>query len=530
MSLPKEPRQKMINMMYLVLTALLALNVSVEVLNAFKTVNNSIEKSNRTLGDKNSETYKNFSDELGDPKTAAQAKIWSQPAFAARQLSTTIAVYIDSLKERVKDESSPSIKDGVKEIVDGNLDAATRIFDTHGEGKILYNRLIKYRLDLLGLLDPAQYQGMGLSDLTIQELVKAKADFAVRLPIDTHVPKSQSGNALTGDSAKDWTINYFHMTPSIAALTILSKFQSDIKNSESQVIDFLHKQVGEVKVKFDKFDAIVSPNATYLMPGDELQIKAGIGAFSAAAKPKVSFNGQVLPVDDADGTAEFKTKVTATGVVNVRVEYVKPDGSTDFKEVPVKYTVGQPSGASVFLEKMNVLYVKEDNPVTISGGSVGREKVHVTFTNGEITHVEGDEYNVVPTTPGEGQILVDANGKTTPFKMRIKYLPDPIAFVGVHKGGAFGAAEFRANGGIVARLEASDFESPFQVVSYKIGAVGGNINQYQEAANDGTRWTGAAKSIVDKCSPGTNVFITEIHVKGKDGRIRELPPMVFNLK
>jgi gliding motility-associated protein GldM len=167
------------------------------------------------------------------------------------------------------------------------------------------------------------------------------------------------------------------MTPTIAALTILSKFQSDIKNSESQVIDYLHSQIGQVKLVFDKFDAIVSPSATYLMPGDELSIKAGIGAFSSAAKPNITINGAPQTVG-ADGTAEWKTKVSGSGTVSVKIEYAKPDGSKDVVTKDIKYTVGQPSGASVFLEKMNVLYIKEDNPVTVSGGSVGREKVKVS--------------------------------------------------------------------------------------------------------------------------------------------------------
>ncbi|HXB93837.1 MAG TPA: GldM family protein [Puia sp.] len=516
-------------MMYLVLTALLALNVSVEVLNAFKTVNHSIEKSNLTLADKNNTTYKMFQDELADSKTAKAAGIWSPPAMKAKALSATLTVYLDSMKERLINASSPSEKDGKREYSEGNLDAATRIFDNDGQGKILYNRLIQYRRDLLNLLDPANYQGQGLSDLVLKELATTKAQFATRLPIDTRIPESEAGNALTGDSAHDWTLRYFHMTPTVAALTILSKFQSDIKNSESQVIDYLHKQIGEVKVVFNKFEPLVGTNATYLMPGEKLVVTAGVGAYSDAAQPKIYFNGQSQPVGP-NGTAESTITVNSTGVEHVRIEYTNPDGSPGVINKDVPYTVGQPSGASIFLEKMNVLYVKEDNPVKISGGSVGRENVHVSFTNGDITHGQGDEYTVVPTTPGEGKIIVEAKGQKTYFDMRIKYLPNPTGFVGTNKGGIISSAEFKADGALIAHLDNSDFISPFVIVSYKLGAIGGNISQYQEAPNDGPRWTGAAAAIVSKSTPGTNIFFTEIRVKGKDGRVRELPPMVFNLK
>ncbi len=233
---------------------------------------------------------------------------------------------------------------------------------------------------------------------------------------------------------------------------------------------------------------------------------------------------------DADGIGEFKTKAEGAGehTVNVHIVFTKPDGSQATKDVPVKYTVGVPSGASVFLEKMNVVYVAEDNPVTISGGSVGAEKVHVSFTNGDIHKVSGDEYDVVPTTPGEGQIIVDANGKKTPFTMRVKYLPDPQGFVGSHTGGVVSAAEFRVIGGVLAKLNNSEFQSGFAVLDYNLGAT---INgQFLEAPNQGPRWSGQAQQLVERCVPGTHVFIENLRCKGKDNRIRELPPMIFTLK
>src|SRR5579872_1920128 len=109
MSLPKEPRQKMINMMYLVLTALLALNVSVEVLNAFKTVIHSIEKSNAVIDEKNKLTYDAFTHELADGKTAALARIWAPPAQQVQKLSTDLTSYLDSMKEKLINESNPKV-------------------------------------------------------------------------------------------------------------------------------------------------------------------------------------------------------------------------------------------------------------------------------------------------------------------------------------------------------------------------------------------------------------------------------------
>jgi len=337
----------MINMMYLVLTALLALNVSTEVLNAFTTVNRSLENSNKVITQKNDLTYKQFNDALADSKTAAQAKIWSKTAFQAQSMAANFTRYIENLKLALKKESGLKMVDGKESYIIGDLDAATRMFDQGGHGKKLYDSLIQIRQALLNLLDPSNYDS--LSPTVKDELIKTKADFTTRLPIDTRVPPSETGEAEKKDPAENWTIRYFHMTPTVAAVTILSKFESDVKNSESQVVDYLHKQIGEVKVRFDQFDAIVSPSATYVMPGDELTVRAGIGAFSAAAKPTITINGANAPVD-AEGIGEFKTKAEGSGehTVNVHIVFTKPDGSQATKDVPVKYTVGVPSGASIF--------------------------------------------------------------------------------------------------------------------------------------------------------------------------------------
>src|SRR5882757_6867191 len=185
MSLPKEPRQKMINMMYLVLTALLALNVSVEVLNAFKTVNASIEKSNRVVDQKNLTTYTSFEAAAKDPQTAAKAAVWAPKADQVKKLSAALTTYIEGLKEQLINESNPQTKDGKREFTDGNLDAATRIFDTKGEGPKLYTSLVKFKSDLLDVLDPSHYPE--LPDVTKKELAEAKGNFDKKLPLDLKI-------------------------------------------------------------------------------------------------------------------------------------------------------------------------------------------------------------------------------------------------------------------------------------------------------------------------------------------------------
>jgi|SRR5579863_910861 len=533
MSLPKEPRQKMINMMYLVLTALLALNVSAEILNAFKTVNHSITTSNDVVTGKNNLTYAAFDKALNDQQTKDNAAIWAPKARQMQSISAAMYNTIDGMKHLLKLESQYEIdKDGKEKFNDANLDAATRVFDKDGKGKILYDSLTEYKKQMLAVLNP-NAPDIAKNPVLQKEVAKAQAEFEKQLPLDLTVPQSQTGAAKSGDDVKDWVTNYFHMTPTIAAITILSKFQNDVKNSEAQMVDYCYKQIGSVKVVYNQFEAFAGTNATYLMPGDELEIQAGIGAFSAAAKPDITINGARQNLN-ADGVADFKTKVEGAGEhsVTVNIAYTKPDGTTATIPKVIKYTVGMPSGASIFLEKMNVVYIGVDNPMTISGGSVGAEKVHVNFASPGASLVKstGDHYIARATTPGMSKIIVTANGKNFEFPIRVKNLPLPAGFIGSKKGGQISSAEFKAIGGLIARLEDSDFEAPFKVVSYNIGAEGGGISGYTQATNEGNRWSGNAAGIVGRATPGTHIFFDNIRVIGPDGKQREIAPMVFSLK
>jgi hypothetical protein len=234
----------MINMMYLVLTALLALNVSTEVLNAFNTVNNSLQNSNTVVSQKNNLTYKAFNDALNDEKTKEQAKVWGTPAIEIQSEAGGFSTYIENLKTALQKESGLKMVDGKPEYNIGDLDAATRMFDQGGHGKKLYDSLRDFRNRLLYLMDPNNpiYADAKLGPIRLRRIClgpRRSLQSAV-----AHRPrrsrKSETGEAEKKDTAENWTIRYFHMTPTVAAVTILSKFESDVKNSESQIIDYLH--------------------------------------------------------------------------------------------------------------------------------------------------------------------------------------------------------------------------------------------------------------------------------------------------
>jgi len=213
--------------MYLVLTALLALNVSNEILHAFHTVNNSLNTATAMVEQKNVDIFKSFQKKLEDPKTKEKAAIWMPKAQKAKEIADALYTYIEDLKLELKKESGlKKGENGVEDYKEDNLDAATRLLvepppSGKGKGKELFEKLKKFKEELLAI-DP---------DLT-KELGP--------LPLDLTAP--QTTNVAVKD---DLSYLYFHMTPTIAAITILSKFQNDVKNSEAQLVDLCHKKLGK---------------------------------------------------------------------------------------------------------------------------------------------------------------------------------------------------------------------------------------------------------------------------------------------
>jgi len=507
MALPKEPRQKMINLMYLVLTALLALNVSAEILNAFKTVNNSLTAASSTLDKKNKNIFSSFDAALNDASTHDRAVIWSPKAKQASALANQTVAYIKNLEARVLEAADYNSKDST--FREDDLEAATRVMTDPGKaGDSLRDELAKLKIALLNL-DPA-----------------IKQQFQNSLPIDLTIPKTNNKA-----NQKDWAASYFYMTPSVAALTILSKFENDVKNSEAMIVDYCYQQVGAVKQVFNTYEPLVGQSSNYLMPGQELTITAGIGAYNSEARPKVTIDGVPVALN-ANGVAEYKTTVGASGsyTKNVVVSYFNQStGKQDQVSYPLTYSVGSPTGASVSADAVKVFYVGLDNPISVSGGNVGDEKVSVSMTNGSLSKTGPGKYIVRPGRAGTPAVVtVIADGKPSTFEFKVKDVPDPVAKVGVNKGGRMPVNDFKAQFGVRADLENFVFEGVrFNVTGYTIVLTGAGFPVLQFQQVKGATFD-PVRTLIEKAKPGTTVTIDEIMVAGPGGT-RKLPPIVFNL-
>jgi len=506
--LPRDPRQKMINVMYLVLTAILALNVSNEVINAFKVVNTSLVTSNSNITASNNTLYKSLEDKLKEPQSAEKAAIWEPRAMTAKGLSDDMNNYINGLKADLLKAADlrmvydSKTKDSVQDYREDNLDASTRLFETNGKGEELRKRLDKYKADMLSIGLP--------------EDPSIKNQFENIFPVSTIPPPAQDG------TKKDFTQTFFHMTPTVAALTILSKFQNNVKNAENMVVTFCHSQIGAVEVHMDQVGVLVGQNSNYLMPGQPLTVTAGVGAYSSSVKSNISINGQ--PVTLVNGQAQYTTTVSGAGEHTIQVSgsFIGEDGKPVPVSETVKYTVGTPGGAAVMLDKMNVFYIGVPNPVTISSGT-GWDKTKVSMDGGTISSSGSGpgKFTVNVKTIGKASITVNADGKASTYDFRIKRIPDPVIKVGPSAGGRVQSVIFKNQSFARADLDNFDFDARFNIVSATIYFSGANFGNVTSAEIHGGNLEGI-KAQLEKCIPGTSVTFDNVKVQGPDGVIRSI--------
>ncbi|MEO7306311.1 MAG: gliding motility protein GldM [Ferruginibacter sp.] len=501
MALPREPRQKMINIMYLVLTAILALNVSAEILEAFKTVDKSLQNSSSNLSNANNSLYESLTSKLKDEKYKLQAEIWQPKAEQAKKLSSDMMTYIDGLKDNLKKNADLVKKDdGTESFKEDNLEASTRLFEVNKKGDELKAKLDEYKVKMLAI------------DSSFAQ------KFGTNFPVNTDPIQTKEGK-------KDFTLGYFHMTPTVAALTMLSKFQNNVKNAENLIVSYCHSKIGSVEYVYNQFQPIIGTSSTYLMPGEDLEVTAGIGSFSSAAAPVITINGQSQAAD-ANGVAIKKFKVNGSGTVHVSINFKKPDGSPGTVEKDIPYTVGQPSSAAISLDKMNVFYVGLDNPITI-GSPTGMEKTGVNGNNCVISG-SGPKRTVKVTGSGECSITVSPQGSTPLTQtFRIKRIPEPSFMVGSGKA-RMPSVDFKNQQFCRADM-GPDFiyDVRYSVVSATVYFAGANFSNVVTASITGNNLS-SLNTYIQRCGPGSVVSFDNIKVSGPDG-IRIIEPKSFAL-
>jgi len=481
----------MINLMYLVLTALLALNVSAEVMNAFFSLDKGLEGSRLIVEKNNSSLIKSINTQA-DAYKNPQNESYRKAAIDANEVASQFQEYIESVRKELWEKAggdNPKVPGQPKDI--RNKDLTTRWFITEGKGAEIKAKIEETRGKLLALIaDP-----------------KDKTDIETQLTLGIEeIPP--------GVKAKTWEEFKFKQMPVAAVIPALGKLQSDSKSSATAVLNYLAKKVGGTEIKMDAFEPAVSAPKGYVILGEKYEADIFLSAYSTTANNvSISAGGRGLPV--TAGKAHFEETASSNGVrkYNVSINVVNPlTKETKNYSKEFSYEVGQRSVACA-ADKMNVFYIGVDNPVSVSAAGVNSNDVKVTSSGCSINKTGQGKYTVTATTPtNDASITVSAPGVTQKFPFRVKRIPDPTPLLGAkHRSGSMGNGEFKAQGGIGAVLENFDFDTQCKVVGFKAVYLAKRQDPV-EYNNAGAKWGGDVQGAINKAKPGDTYFFDDVKV------------------
>ncbi len=534
----ETPRQKMIGMMYLFYTALLALNVSAEILSAFSLVDGSLRKTNEITEDAIAATQNEFvkamvNDSVGVAPYKAladQVIIEADKAYNVihhwkEQLVFTLEGVENEqqLREMHENDQTSYIGDLVTKKDDNNVGGQLFIQEEHS--KEIQQSREDYRNFLISIVNK--------DTASNEQAVNARASLISQIQqmLSTEKTMSQNGE---GDSIP-WNVANFEHLPAAGVLALMTKMQADVRNTEASMLSHLLGQIGKSDMKFNAIKAVVNAPSNYVLQNQPFKAEVFIAAYDSLTNPDMFLNnGTALTVEKGVGIYNGNTSTIGVhpwgGVIKL-----KNKSTGEVKEYPFSstYEVGQPS-VSVSPTKMNVFYVGVDNPVEISASGVPSEKVVASLAGaGSIRKVSGSNYIVNVKTPGSEVTIncsanIDGTTKTLGGKkFRVKRVPDPKPMVGNLSSGTIPKNQL-VNNAVIAKMENFDFDLKFSIVSFTVGA---NVRGFYQAEK-GTTATlnGKQKQLVQSLPANTKVFIEDIIARGPDGSTRNLGTMTFTVK
>lgn len=535
----ETPRQKMIGMMYLVLTALLALNVSKDVLDSFVLVDEGLSKTNVNFYRKNEIVYSEF--ERAATENAKKAGPWLKKANEVKEKANALFEQMHQLKleiiKKSEGDQTPAIKpdgeiDGKAIAAKDNKDIPAQIMigdANNGKAFGLKASMNDFRETLLGMIG--------------DDAPSVKA--SIEKTLDTEDPPPVEGKV------EKWENEHFEHVPLIAVVTVLSGLQNNVRNAETEILNYLFSQIDAGSFKFNKLEAVVIPKSDYVIRGNTYEAKVFIAASDTTQAPRILIGNYTESVGD-DGVVDYKmvggfdSLKTENGIgvykaagnsIGPRkwgglILLKSPKGGADIKRpFKAEYMVEEPS-MTVSPTKMNVFYLGLDNDVEISVSGVAAEKVVPTITNGKITKVSGNKYIVNPQRQGTCIIKVTADMDGTKRDMgfkefRVKMVPTPVAKVAGLRGGSITKANLLAQTGVIAEMENFEFAVITKVISFKVSAKIGASDQ--EQISNSNKFTDAQIDLFNRVSKGSKVYLEDIKASLPDGSIRDLGSVILKV-
>ena len=568
MSGAKEtPRQKMIGMMYLVYTALLAMNVSKDILDAFDTVNNGVQTTNITLSNQIDQKYAAFQEQYS--KEPEKAGPYWEEAQNLKKEADDLINYVEALKwdlvKRIECEkantpqeaaqmaleqgllkSADTLRNGrkiydintskVKSRDNYNKPTAYMMGDPEGKGKAfeLSEKIRRFRSEVVKAMGVEHIHEIGL----ITDSVFGPKQFVMeqtgvgesalkRLPGEGEYYAAKVDYAPTAMDAiqKGWEYRNFHHTVLVADVTLLNKIISEAQTAELNAVSQLMTNIHAADYKFDEIGAKVFAESGYLLSGQTYKAQAMVTAWQ---------NTQTKAYVKLDGGAEREYVSDGQGVINLDFNcgvgqhrytgYIKmPDPTTgEMKDFPFENSfVVAPPAVSVSATKMNVVYRGINNPIAVGGG-VGGE-ISASASSGTLTRTGNGTYNLLPGAADEVTISVSSGGSSLgSMKFRVKDLPKPTALIRNVVNGQVTKSALLSAGGVIAEMKDFDFEGvKYDVVGYTF-RYKTKAGTTKEAKAGSGHFTEEIKSAISGSNVGDMFQFTAIQVRGNDGKVKTL--------
>lgn len=502
----------MIGMMYLVLTAMLALNVSAEVLNAFGLFESGLSQTARVFSEKNDVTERVF--RAANAENKERIGPWLVKSLDVREKSKALIDYIESLKvemvtladgpETIAIENGKVVGDRITNV--STTEPSSNLMVRQQKGLELKKKLGDYRAYLLSMLKP---EASGLID-NINKMLETK---------DLN-SKSHGGQ-------RPWEVGTFTDLPVIAAVPLLTKMQVDVLTCEADMMSYLLSQTEVGTVKIDNFDPVVQSVSDYVIRGGKFEAQIFLAASDRTLQPDVVVNGQKLRT--VEGKARYEASANSIGEQTIRGSITLNSKSYPFTYT---YTVAEPN-VVVSPAKMNVLYRGVLNPIDVSAAGIPDNKVQISVSNGVLER-DGGKYAINPGdgTTCEVSVVAEIHGEKRSMGkkiFRVKSVPRPVPEMDGIQGKTATRQQLLSSQGIRAIMPPDfDFDMKFVIKSFVVFApVGGYV---MEEASSGQLFTDKQKQIMRGLQSGQRLSITDIKALGPDGRMVDLQDLSIKVR
>ena len=506
--------------MYLVLTALLALNVSREMLHAFLFVNESMQSTNEKFAEKIEETYAEFQKQFMINKEKVRP-YWEKAVYV-QDATDEIVDYLDSVKYTIiaktegitVEEAKMTPLSEIKK--KDNFDRPTTFFigaEYNGEAYTIKEQLNEYRNTILQVVDE-----------------KSRDNLSNQLGLRT------DGTYYNADGEQEsWELHHFYHTILAADVTILNKLIAEAYNAELDVINYLYSSITAEDFKFDKVGAKVIPNSNYIFEGDDYNAEILVAAYETKRNLTVFYlegsdtllerNLSRAKKIEGKGSVKLELPATSTGTKKYAgiIQMVTPWGDTNSYHFKHSYLVAEPS-ATVSATKMNVFYRGVENPVSISASGKADAQIDPRMNGGRIVRTD-DGWVVRDLSPDIFETVVkiyaDDNGGQRFMGeqlFRVKMLPNPIAKVlGATDDGKITKNKLLTNPFLHCQLpEWVDFEYDFKVTSFTM-IIPQGAGYFSTEKSDSQMFSQSMKDQIQNLKKNDIIVFSDIRVRGPEG-------------